>query len=56
MMAAATKQPEIGLTGTPVGVQPLPMEMNSAGTGQMNLKTLLEAHIMEHPIESAFHG
>ena len=52
-MATLSKQPEVNLVSTPVGVQPTPMEVSTA---QMNLKTLLEAHVMDHPLENAFHG
>lgn len=52
-MANLPKQSEAGLVGTPVSVQSVPMEMS---TGQMNLKTLLEAHFLDHPLENAFHG
>lgn len=50
---ALAKPSDGGLVSTPVGAQPVPMEV---GTAQMNLKALLEAHVMDHPLENAFHG
>lgn len=52
-MASLPKQSEVGLVGTPIGVQPVLMEVSA---GQMNLKTLLETHLLDHPLENAFHG
>lgn len=45
--------------GAPVPVQPLPtpMEISTPAQGaQMDLKALLEDHILERPLENAFHG
>ena len=59
-MAAAvpsgnSKQTEVSLNPT-APVQPLATPMEVSGSGQMDLKALLEDHILEHPLESAFHG
>ena len=57
--AAAVKQPDVGL-GASMSMQPVPMEVGGGSVPpqpvQMDLKALLEAHILEHPLESAFHG
>lgn len=38
-------------------MQAMAMEVGGPEQGvQMDLKALLEAHILEHPLESAFHG
>lgn len=48
---------ELDLGGGPVGMQAMAMEVGGPEQGvQMDLKALLEAHILEHPLESAFHG
>lgn len=52
MSALALGQSEA--LGTPMSAHPIPMEVNNVG--QMNLKALLETHIMGNPLESAFHG
>ena len=56
MSASATmnlKQGEVGLGGS----MPVPMEVGGPTQPmQMDLKALLESHVLEHPLETAFHG
>ncbi len=53
---AAVKQPDVGL-GASMSSQPVPMEVGvPAQPVQMDLKALLESHVLENPLESAFHG
>ena len=57
-MAASTtamnsKQGEVGLAAA----MPVSMEVGApAQPMQMDLKGLLESHVLEHPLETAFHG
>lgn len=55
----AVKPPDAG-PGAAMSMQPVPMEVGGpaipAQSVQMDLKALLEAHVVEHPLESAFHG
>jgi len=64
---AAVKQGSVEVTaglvaamqGSAPSVQtaPAPMEMsNPPQAVQMDLKALLQDHVLEHPLESAFHG
>lgn len=54
MIQAPSKQTETTSAAEPVQA---PMEIPNAGQGvQMDLKALLEDHVLEHPLESAFHG
>lgn len=55
---APSKQPEMNLNAAAAVLpMPAPMEIPNPGQGvQMDLKALLEDHILEHPLESAFHG
>ena len=62
-MAAQVPAKQPGLAeasmNVPMAVQPVPapMELPNPGQGpQMDLKALLEDHLVEHPLESAFHG
>ena len=55
-MASVVKQAEVAL-GASMAVQPVPMDVSvPTQPVQMDLKALLEAHILEHPLETAFHG
>ena len=56
-MAVPVSKQSLSLGLGAVGVQPTPMEVSGPNQAvQMDLKALLEAHTIERPLESAYHG